>query len=214
MKVVSVNIAKVQDVIWRGKKVQTGIYKNPVDYPVLLGEIDVEGDHVVDRVYHGGLDKACYIYSADCYSFWREKYPSIKMDYGMFGENITIEGLDETFLNIGDKYRLGEAVVQISQPRQPCFKLGIKFSDQRIIKEFIHAPFPGAYLRVLEEGEVRTTDTFELLEAHTDKIKLLDVFRLLYTSNPTDKEIISELLGMKIIPIECLAGLKKRIQLL
>ena len=183
MKVVSVNIGKKQTLSWRGKAVQTGIYKYPVDRSIILGETDVEGDVVYDRRYHGGVDKACYLYSKDHYAFWKEKYPDLDWNNGMFGENITIEGLNEAELQIGDILYIGECRVQVSQPRQPCFKLGIRFETQKILKDFIAAPFPGVYVRVIQPGAVQKGDHVQLSERLHDSIGLLEVWELLYSKN-------------------------------
>lgn len=211
MKIVSVNIGEKRQVIWRGKPVFTGIYKEAVDKPLFLGTHDVDGDHVVDRRYHGGLDKACYIYSRDNYPYWQERFPMLDMPPGIFGENLTVEGMNDADLNIGDIYTIGEAEVQISQPRQPCFKLGIRFSNQMILKDFISAPYPGAYLRVLRPGTVKVGDTFQLIETHADQINLVDLYKLMYTGNKEDFHLINELLTKEIIPDECKDGLRKRL---
>lgn len=210
MKVVSTNIADVQTISWRGKSVETGIYKLPTN-SILLGVMDVANDHVVDRKYHGGVDKACYIYSSNHYQFWKEKYPDLEWGYGMMGENITIEGLDETTLNIGDIYQLGAATVQVAQPRQPCFKLGVKFGSQAILKEFINAPYPGAYLRVLEEGEVKVDDEMLAVRLNPNKVGLLEVFRLLYKGTEKDADRINEILDFDLLPDETKDGLRKRL---
>ncbi|MBD3638327.1 MAG: MOSC domain-containing protein [Crocinitomicaceae bacterium] len=211
MKVVSTNISDVRTVNWRGKRVQTGIFKEPVNGPIFLGDTDVKDDHVVDRKYHGGKDKACYIYSADCYSFWKNKYPQLEFSYGMFGENITVEGLNDALLHIGDIYQLGESRIQIAQPRQPCFKLGIKFGTQKVLKEFIQAPYPGAYVRVLDSGSVKTGDTLKLISKHPSEINLLEVYRLIYHSDQSDVNKITKLIQEEVLPNEMKEGLKKRL---
>lgn len=189
MKVVAVNIGEKQTVFWRGKPVQTGIYKYPVDHPIVLGKTDVEGDVVYDRKYHGGTDKACYLYSEDHYNYWKEKYPDLDWSYGMFGENITVKGLNEAELQIGDILYIGECRVQVSQPRQPCFKLGIRFDTQKVLKEFIAAPYPGVYVKVIQEGAVQTGDHVQLSERLHDSIGLLEVWNLLYNKNP-DQDLL------------------------
>ena len=137
MKIVSTNIGNKVSFDWSGKTVETGIFKKPVNVPILLGHTDVANDTVCDRENHGGIDKACYFYGANHYSFWKEKYPNLKFEFGMFGENITLDNIDETIIRIGNIYQVGNAIVQISEPRIPCFKLGYKFNAQLIIKEFI-----------------------------------------------------------------------------
>ena len=212
MIVVSTNIGKRTRIQWRGKDVETGIFKTSVP-SIYLGSVDVEGDQVVDRKYHGGIDKASYLYSNDHYSFWKEKYPDLNWEFGMLGENITIDGLDESKMNIGDVYQLGEAIIQIAQPRQPCFKLGIKFGTQLVIKAFINAPYPGVYVKVLEEGKVKAGDKMQLIRANSSHVGLVEVFHLLYHSRAKDRERIRVILDLKILPDECADGLKKRLSL-
>ena len=137
MKVISTNIARPRTVEWRGREIQTGIYKEPVDGPIYLGKEDVVNDTVIDRKHHGGEYKACYLFGSDYYDDWKKKYPQLDWNWGMFGENLTVDGLDEHQLQIGAVYTLGEATVQITEPRQPCYKLGIKFGTQKVIIEFL-----------------------------------------------------------------------------
>ena len=211
MKVVSVNIGKKQLVNWKGKEEYTGIYKYPVDTSIYLGDEDVDGDDVVDRKYHGGTYMACYIYSADHYSYWKELYPDLEWDYGMFGENITIEGLNEKDFNLGDVYQLGGAKVQISQPRKPCYKLGIRFGTQAILKQYINADYPGIYLHVIENGEVKVGDELKLIQKHPDKIGLLEAYHLQYDSTEDDIDRINEILLSEVVTPDVRSGLLKRI---
>ena len=189
MKIISLNIGSKQTVSWRGKPVQTGIYKNPVDGPVVLGKTDVSGDVVADRRCHGGVDKACYLFSADHYQEWKQLYPQLDWKYGMFGENITVEGLDERDFYIGDILRIGGATVQISQPRTPCFKLGIRFGTQTVLKTFIKKNQPGIYLRIFEPAPVNVGDSIDLIERPHNSIRLMETWDLLYGQDP-DKELL------------------------
>ena len=193
MKVVSVNIGEKKTVIWNNKPVETGIFKYSVNHSIFLGKEDVKDDHVIDRKYHGGVDKACYIYSNDHYKFWKNKYPNSDMQHGAFGENITIEGLDESKILIGSQYQLGTAIVEISQPRQPCFKLGIRFSNPLIVKDFFHSPYPGIYLRIIKEGEVKTGDEMILIASTKNGVTVEEVHSL-FTKNKSNK-----VLGTKAI---------------
>ena len=182
MKVIATNIAEPKEVTWRGKVVRTGIFKTPTSEPLYLGSKDVRKDAVIDRKHHGGVDKACYLFSAESYTFWKFKYPDLELDWGMFGENLTVLGLDESLIRIGDIYRIGTAVVQISEPREPCYKLGIKFGTQKVLKTFISHARPGAYVRVLEEGEVATDDQFELVKASKNPLTVAALFKLMYAT--------------------------------
>ncbi|MCV9387053.1 MOSC domain-containing protein [Reichenbachiella ulvae] len=199
MKIVSTNLAKPQLIHWKGKEEMTGIYKVPTMGAIQLGKEDVNSDTVVDRRYHGGVDKACYLYSADHYDFWKAQYPDLEMPYGMFGENLTVEGMDETKLIVGEVYQVGNAKVQISEPREPCYKLGVKFGDQGILKKFIQTTYSGSYLRVLEEGEVKVGDTFELIEPIKNGLSIADVFYLLYAKS-AEPEFLRMLLADDYLP--------------
>lgn len=179
MKVISVNLATPVEFEWNGKTVTTGIYKKPVHDPIWLETESVKDDAVIDRRYHGGVDKACYLYSLDYYDHWKKQYPELNWEYGMFGENVTVSGLDEANIHVGSKYQLGEALVQITQPRQPCYKLGVKFGTQKVLKDFISFGHPGTYVRILQPGKVSKQDTFTLVEeSHEKSIK--EVFDMLY----------------------------------
>lgn len=178
MKVVSVNLSKPVTVEWNGKSISTGIFKKPVT-SITLDSENVVDDTVADRRVHGGPDKACYLYSADYYEYWKNLYPLLDWDYGMFGENITVSDMDEANLKIGSIYQLGEALVSISQPRQPCYKLGVKFGNQKVLKEFIQYEHPGTYVRILTPGVVKKGDSFELVE-QSDKVSIQEVFSFIY----------------------------------
>lgn len=178
MKIVSTNIAQPTTIEWRGQEVQTGIYKYPVEAPIFLGAEDVGNDHVLDRRYHGGVDKACYLYSADHYSFWKNKYPTQQWQWGMFGENLTVAGLNESEIRIGDRFKIGDAEVQVSQPRQPCFKLGVRFGDQKVVDDFWLLPYPGIYVRILLSGNVKVGDELVLVDRNTDSLVVSEVFSI------------------------------------
>lgn len=180
MKVISTNIAEPTTILWKGKEEKTGIYKKPTDEPIYLGKEDVKGDHVIDRRYHGGIDKACYVYAADHYSYWKDKYPDLDWTYGMFGENLTVDGFDEHQVKIGSIYSLGTAKVQISRPRQPCYKLGVRFGTPKIIKQFIDSLYSGVYMRVVEPGEVKQGDVFVMEEEHTQGISIAELNTVLF----------------------------------
>jgi len=183
MLVISTNIAQPTNFIWNGKEVTTGIYKKPTEVPIYLGKEDVQGDEVSDRRVHGGEFKACYLFSANQYPFWQSLYPHLEWNFGMLGENLTVEGLDEKSLYIGDIYKLGNALVQITQPREPCFKFAHKFKTEDVLQQFIEHGYSGTYVRVIEEGEVKSGDSFELIKRQKDSITIFQFFALLYAKN-------------------------------
>lgn len=180
MKVVATNIGEKRTVDWKGQEVVTGIFKYPVDGGIVLEKTDVKSDAVVDRKYHGGVDKACYAYSLDFYDHWKELHPDLDWDYGMMGENLTIEGLDEKSLSIGDVYKVGEAIIEVSQPRQPCFKLNVRLSSSLAVKQFVNFGRSGAYFRVLKDGKVQAGDVFELQTKGEPQLTVYDVFQMVY----------------------------------
>lgn len=199
MKIKSTNIAEPITIIWNGKKEITGIYKTPTKSPIFLGKHDVKGDEVTDRKHHGGEFKACYLFSEDHYNYWRNLYPNLDWNWGMFGENLTVNGLDETKINIGDIYKVGKALIQITQPREPCYKLGIKFGNQKAVKQFIEHGFPGTYARILNEGFVKTGDLFKLVKKAENSISITQFYNLLF-SKEKDKNLIRLILDNDALP--------------
>lgn len=189
MYVISVNISEPKSILFNNKEVLTGYFKRPIDSPITLGFEKVQDDFIADLVHHGGIEKACYLYSSDHYGFWKKKYPDLDWEHGMFGENITVDGLNESQLFIGDILEIGETLVQVTQPRQPCFKMGIKFGDSTIVKEFIQAPYPGIYVRVIHEGEVKKGDKINLIKKGSSDFSVLKVFEILFQKAKDSNEI-------------------------
>ena len=199
MRVKSTNLAKPINVNWRGKQITTGIYKFPVEGPVYLDSDSVREDIIADRRVHGGSDKACYLFSADHYPYWQEKYAGLEWDWGMFGENLTVEGLNEESVYLGDIYEIGTALVEVSQPREPCFKLGIRFGNQGILRQFIDHGYPGTYVRILRQGQVTAGDSFRLVERPEPSISIRDFFLLLFAGEK-DQEILEIALQLEALP--------------
>ncbi|MEO0572543.1 MAG: MOSC domain-containing protein [Bacteroidota bacterium] len=190
MQVVATNISKPKTVSWRGREIQTGIYKKPIDGPIYLGKEDVRDDAVIDRKHHGGEYKACYLFGANYYQDWKLKYPDLDWDWGMFGENLTVDDLDENQLQIGAVYDLGSAILQITEPRQPCYKLGIKFGTQKVIAEFLEYARPGTYVRILKEGEVRVGDALKLQKMGPNSLTVAQYNRLV-NQRVKDKDLVA-----------------------
>jgi len=208
MQVISTNIAQPTTIEWRGQEIQTGIYKYAVETPVYLGKEDVENDHVLDRRYHGGIDKACYLYSADHYPFWKSRFPGQEWKWGMFGENLTISGLNESEIHIGDRFQIGEAVVQVSQPRQPCFKLGVRFGDQSVVDDFWNSSFPGVYVRVLQAGNVQKGDELFLIDRNTDSLSIKQVFSV-FRLDRTNYELMRKAIAEPFLAESCRRDIQK-----
>lgn len=213
MIIKSTNIAEPTIIEWNGKQHLTGIYKKPVDSGIMLESEDVKGDHVIDRRYHGGIDKACYLYSADHYSFWKEKYPNQDWQWGMFGENLTVVGLDESVVRIGDEYKVGEAVVQVSQPRQPCYKLGVRFGTQDVVRDFWQSPFPGVYVRVLKPGMVKPNDEMKLISTDENAMNLSEVFSV-FTSDRKNEALINRAISQDFLAESCRKDITKLLNML
>ena len=178
MKLVSLNTGLPRAVEWNGEAVTTGIFKEPVKGPVMLRTLNLDGDKQADLSVHGGVSKAVYAYPQEHYEFWKKELPDMNLPYGMFGENFTTEGLFEDTVNLGDRFRVGEAEIMATEPRMPCYKLGVKFGRSDIIKRFLVSSRTGFYFAVLKEGEVQVGDTLELLSRDENKIAIADVTRL------------------------------------
>jgi len=161
MKIISVNVGQPRIVLWKGLEVSTGIFKEPIAGPVMLRRLDLDGDRQADLEVHGGPAKAVYAYPSEHYSLWREELREPELRWGNFGENFTTEGLLESDACIGDRFRIGEALVMVTQPRFPCYKLGIRFGREDIIEKFLKSGRSGIYFAVLEEGLVSAGDAIE-----------------------------------------------------
>jgi len=209
MQVISTNIAMPKTITWKGKEYLTGIYKNPVSGSILLDKEDVFKDSVIDRKFHGGNDKACYVFSENHYQYFKNLYPNLEFNWGMFGENLTVSDLDEAQIFIGDVYKIGEAIVQISQPRQPCFKLGIRFNNQMVVKQFVEHGYSGVYLRVIEKGIVKVNDTWELVKKEENSLSIKDVFKLIYQETTIDQKMVIKALNISSLATSCKKDLKK-----
>lgn len=207
MQVVSVNIGEKTPIQWKGKTEFTGIFKKPVKGSIHLGFSDVNGDIVHDRKYHGGEFKACYLFSADHYQHWKNAYPELDFEWGMFGENVTVKNFQEKQCMVGDIYRLGGATVQAVQPREPCYKLGIRFGTQKVLKDFIEYGSCGVYLKVWEEGAVQAGDELELVERQHNSMSFSELWNLMYHTK--DKDELEFALSLPFLAEGCKNYLRK-----
>jgi len=176
MKLLSTNIGKRKTVTWKNKTVETGIYKHPTNAPIFLGEEDVVNDAVVDRMHHGGIDQAVYGYSFKHYDYFKNLYPDLDFEFGMFGENLTFDDLNEEEITVGSTYKIGECILEVTKPRQPCSKLGIKFGTQKIVKQFWGTTFSGIYFKVLKTGFVKVGDELELIQKQKNTPTIAEVY--------------------------------------
>lgn len=211
MRIKSTNLATPKEVLWRGKKINTGIYKSPVPGPIQLNSESVRDDTIADRKVHGGIYKACYLFSVEEYNYWKLLYPQLEWNWGMFGENLTVEGLEESSICIGDIYEIGTALVEVSQPREPCFKLGIRFGNQEVLSQFIERARPGLYVRVLKEGGVCPGDPFKLASRSGNGLTITDFFELIF-SKEKDPEILQMAIANAAIPEQKRVKLKRFIK--
>jgi MOSC domain-containing protein YiiM len=177
-KVISLNVGLPRTVNFHGQAVTTGIFKEPVKERIKLRRFNLDGDKQADLTVHGGLDKALYAYPAEHYDYWKKRLPNMKLPWGMFGENFTTEGLLEDQVNIGDVFRVGSSEVVATQPRMPCYKLGVKFGRMDIIRQFMNSKLTGIYFRVLKEGEVGAGDAIELISRDENNVTVKDIVLL------------------------------------
>jgi MOSC domain-containing protein YiiM len=183
MRLVSINVSLGRTVRWQGQDVETGIFKEPVAGPVRVGRHNLDGDRQSDLRVHGGEYKAVYAYSAEHYEWWRGELGR-SLPFGAFGENLTIEGFPEEEVCVGDRFRIGGAVLEAVQPRFPCFKLGIKFEDNSIIERFLDSERWGVYFRVIEEGVIDVGEQVTPISRDPARFPVPEVLRLILSEKP------------------------------
>jgi len=177
MKVLSVNVGLPRLVEYRGEPVATGIYKESVSGRVAVNEFNLEGDAQADLRVHGGYHKAVYVYPSEHYEFWRAEFPEMDLPFGMFGENLTTIGLTESDVNIGDRFRIGTAEFVVTQPREPCFKLGIRFGRSDVIKRFAKSGRTGFYVAIEKIGDVGANDEIEFISREPNQPSIAEIVR-------------------------------------
>ncbi len=182
-----------KNVEFQGKIISTGIYKDPVQERVKVRTLNLDGDKQADLTVHGGPEKAVYVYPSEHYPYWRLQFPDIEMDWGLFGENLTTEGLLEDKVNIGDQFEIGSAKFVVTQPRMPCYKLAIKFERPDIIKRFFVSGKPGIYFKVLKEGEVGKGDQINLIHRDENNVTVQDIMRI-YGKERENQDLIKRAL--------------------
>jgi MOSC domain-containing protein YiiM len=199
MKIVSLNVGRPQLVMRGGEPVSTAIFKEPVEGRLMLRTLNLDGDRQADLSVHGGPTKAVYVYPAEHYEYWKHELPEMELPYGMFGENFTATGFSETTLNIGDEFRIGSATVMVTEPRMPCYKLGVRFGRTDIIKRFLVSERTGFYLAVLQEGEVGPDDEFQLIKRNEPSVTVNEVTRL-YTRDRANVELLRRAIAVEVLP--------------
>lgn len=200
MRVLSVNVGMPREVEWRGITILTGIFKSPVTGKLNLRTLNLDGDEQADLTVHGGRDKAVYAYPSEHYSPWQAKL-NRQLLPGAFGENFTTEGLVEDRVHIGDEFRIGTARLVVTQPRMPCYKLGIRFDDPNMVKTFLQARLPGIYFAVADEGEVAAGDSIQLIHTDERRVTVSDMLALMLNRAPDRGELrqILEIPGLAAV---------------
>ena len=183
MKIISTNIGQRKKIDWKGEIVTTGIFKYAVDTPIFLDTEDVKGDAICDRESHGGIIQAIYGYSLKHYSYFKNFHPELVFEMGIFGENLTIDDLDETNIHTGDTFNVGEAILEATVQRNPCYKLGIRFNDMKIVKQFWNTTFCGVYFKVLQTGNVKVGDEFIQIKSCPENPTIADLYLTIRKEN-------------------------------
>jgi MOSC domain-containing protein YiiM len=199
MKVLSLNVGLPREVTWQGRLVTTGIFKEPIQGRVMMRTLNLDGDQQADLTVHGGVSKAVYAYPSEHYNYWRTELPGMDLSWGMFGENFTTEGLLEDGVYIGDRFRIGETEVTVTEPRMPCYKLGIKFGRADIIKRFLASRRTGFYFAVMGEGMVGAGDDVELIGREQQEISVADITRL-YAFDKDDVKSLRRAIQVEALP--------------
>jgi MOSC domain-containing protein YiiM len=178
MKLLSVNAGLPREIFHEGRMIHTGIFKAPVDGPVRVNALNVDGDQQADLSVHGGPSKAVYVYPAEHYPFWQKELPEVEFPFGSFGENLSSEGLLERDLNIGDRLCVGTVELVVTEPRLPCYKLGVKFKRDDMVKRFLKSRRTGFYCAVLREGVLEAGDAIHFLSRDEHHVTVADITRL------------------------------------
>jgi MOSC domain-containing protein YiiM len=210
MKLLSVNVGLPRTIEWKGKIIRTSIFKRPVTGRVRVSTLNVEGDQQSDLTVHGGPDKAVYAYPSEHYPFWRTELPGMDLPWGVFGENFTTAGLLEETVHIGDRFRVGSAEFVVTQPRMPCFKLGIRFNRSDMVKRFLQSGRTGFYFAVLKEGEVAAGDSIKLIEGDEHNIPVADVVNL-YRGDATNQDLLRRVSELPSLPNSWREYFRKRL---
>lgn len=199
MRLISLNVARPRLVLYNGSSVSTGIFKQPVSGPVSLCKLNLDGDRQADLSVHGGPDKAVYGYPSEHYEFWHNQFPDTDLPWGMFGENLTTEGLDESELPLGDRLQLGSAILMVRQPRMPCFKLAIKFQRDDILERFLRSGRSGFYFSVEQEGTVAAEDSFHFLTRELQAITISEMNQL-FVQDKYNRDLLEKAIASTALP--------------
>lgn len=210
LKIHAVFVGKPTEVDYNGKKVLTGIYKNEVKGVVIVNKLNLEGDQQADLKVHGGVNKAVYVYPSEYYDYWKTSRPDLTFEAGIFGENLSSAGLDDALVCVGDEFQIGSVVFRVTNPRMPCFKLGIKMNDVKFVKEFLEAQKTGFYFKVLQEGKLQAGDTITQVNSDGHGLTIQEVVRI-YHSEKTNKELLEKAVNSPNLPEDWRDFYRKRL---
>jgi MOSC domain-containing protein YiiM len=201
-KIISVNVGLPREVLWHGHAVTTGIFKEPVQKRVFLRKLNLDGDRQADLTVHGGEYKAVYCYPVEHYAYWQKELPGNDLTAGNFGENFTTAGLLEDAIHLGDRFTIGSAEVVVTQPRLPCYKLGIRFQSDTMVKRFLASKRSGFYLAVTREGEVGAGDEIKELSRDSNHVSISEIIRLYFAKEykDNDMEVVRRALRVASFP--------------
>ena len=191
MKLVSVNVGLPREVPWHGRSVTTGIFKEPVQGRVALRKLNLDGDRQADLSVHGGEYKAVYCYPISHCDYWKRELPGREWPLGMFGENFTTDGLLEDSVHVGDRFSVGSAEVVVTQPRLPCYKLGVRFQADDMVKRFLASARTGFYLAVTREGGVGAGDEITVIERDANIVPVSEITRLYVAKRYSNDDVTS-----------------------
>lgn len=211
MRIVSVNVGLPREIAWEGETVRTSIFKAPVPGRVRVLSLNLDGDGQSDLSVHGGREKAVYAYPSEHYSRWRAELPGMELPFGVFGENLTVEGLLEDEVRIGDRFRAGTAEFVVTQPRMPCFKLGIRFGSSEIIPRFAESGRSGFYLSVAREGDVGAGDPVEWIARAANGVTVADIVTL-SSATVGDRGLMRRASELPALPREWRDRFRKRLR--
>jgi MOSC domain-containing protein YiiM len=199
MRIVSVNVGLPRTILWKDRQVVTSIFKSPVAGSVMLYRLNLDGDRQSDLENHGGRTKAVYAYAAEHYEAWRKELPGMELPWGMFGENLTVAGLREEDTFIGDRFQVGQAVVMVTQPRIPCYKLGLRFGRGDMVKRFLDSNRSGVYFSVVEEGPVAIGDSVTRIQEDEDRVSVLEINRAV-ANGGEDVSLLRRAVQHRVLP--------------
>lgn len=201
MNIVSVNVGMPREVLWKGKTVRTSIFKQSVDGPQMVKRLDIQGDSQADLAVHGGENKAVYAYPAEHYGYWRQELPDVPLPWGIFGENLTTIGLRESSVHVGDQFSIGSAELLVTQPRMPCYKLGLRFQSDDMVKRFLASGRSGFYFAVSREGELRAGDQIKPIALDDNGLSISEIVRLYVVKTYSEEDANSIRRALRVVAL-------------